>query len=90
VNVYRIGFAGAQKDSADSLPWYLHVNKYLYPFGALLKASQLHSKRKYNAVWGMMANYSGFGASFFKKWHKSVHFILTLQEGDPIDYIKKR
>ncbi len=90
VNIYRIGFAGSQKNSADSLPWYLHVNKYLYPFGALIKASQLHSKRKYNAVWGMMANYSGFGASFFKKWHKNVPFILTLQEGDPIDYIKRR
>ncbi len=90
VNVYRIGFAGTQRDSADSLPWYLHLNKYLYSFLACVKASQLHAKRRYDATWAMMANYSGFGALFFKLFHKSVPFILTLQEGDPIDYIKER
>ncbi|MEK7607787.1 MAG: glycosyltransferase family 4 protein [Patescibacteria group bacterium] len=90
VNVYRVGFACTQKDSADSLPWYLHINKYLYPVLACIKASRLHAKRKYNATWGIMANYSGFGALFFKFFHKSVPFILTLQEGDPIDYIKQR
>ncbi|HEY4500231.1 MAG TPA: glycosyltransferase [Candidatus Paceibacterota bacterium] len=90
VNIYRIGFAGRQRDSADSLPWYLHFNKYLYPFLACMKASRLHARRGYDATWGMMANYSGFGALFFKLFHRDVPFILTLQEGDPIDYIKKR
>ncbi len=90
VNIYRIGFAGKRRISADSLPWYLHVNKYLYPFLACIKASRLHTKRKYDAIWGIMANYSGFGALFFKLWHENVPFILTLQEGDPIEYIKKR
>jgi len=65
-------------------------NKYLYPITACIKATQLYGERKYDATWGMMANYSGFGALFFKLAHKKVPFILTLQEGDPIDYIKKR
>lgn len=90
VNIHRIGFAGTQRDSGDSLPWYLHVNKYLYPFLACVKALRLHAKQKYDATWGMMANYSGFGALFFKLWRRNTPFILTLQEGDPIDYIKER
>lgn len=65
-------------------------NKYLYPLFACVRASRLHRNKAYDATWAMMANYSGFGALFFKLWHKSVPFILTLQEGDPIDYIKRR
>lgn len=90
INVYRIGFSGKQNKSSDSLSGFLHLNKYLYPFLAALKANQLNKKEKYNAIWGMMANYSGFGALLFKLGHISIPFILTLQEGDPIDYIKKR
>ena len=28
INVYRVGWASNQKQSSDSLPWYLHLNKY--------------------------------------------------------------
>ena len=90
VNVYRIGFAGSTKNSPDSLPFYLHLNKYLFPFIALFKAIRLHGQNKYTATWAIMANYSGFGALFFKILRPKVPMILTLQEGDPIDYIKKR
>jgi len=88
VNVYRIGFVGKQNKSSDSLPWYLHINKYLYPFLARAKAKSLEKTRRYDATWAMMANYSGFGALFFKFARPNVPFILTLQEGDPIGYIK--
>lgn len=37
-----------------------------------------------------MANYSGFGALFFKLLKPKIPFLLTLQEGDPIDYIKNK
>ena len=90
VNVYRIGFAGDQRASADSLPWYLHLNKYLYPFLSAYVAHGLNHKHRYDAVWAMMANYSGFGALFFKLFNMSTSFILTLQEGDPFEYIEKR
>ena len=65
-------------------------NRYLYPFLACMKASRLHKKRNYGATWSIMANYSGFAALFFKLFHMNVPFILTLQEGDPIDYIKRK
>ncbi|HRH22423.1 MAG TPA: glycosyltransferase [Candidatus Paceibacterota bacterium] len=90
VNVYRIGFVGNQRASADSLPWYLHLNKYLYPFLSAYVAHGLNRKKHYDAVWAMMANYSGFGALFFKLFNMSTPFILTLQEGDPFEYIEKR
>lgn len=90
VNVHRIGFSAKTSKSPDSLPWHLHLNKYLYPFLAASKAELLHKTKKYDAVWAIMANYSGFAALFFKLFHVSVPMILTLQEGDPIDYIKRQ
>ena len=90
VNVYRIGFCGSGVDISDLSRFPLKINKYLFPFLAYLKARKLHKKNKYNIVWAIMANYSGFGALFFKIFHKKVKYLLTLQEGDPLDYYRKR
>ncbi len=64
--------------------------KYFFTVRAAKKAAKLHREKKYDAVWSMMANYAGFAALFFKLRHPKMPFILSLQEGDPIDYIKKR
>ena len=64
--------------------------KYFFTMRAAKKAAQLHKEKKYDAVWSMMANYAGFAALFFKMKHPKVPFVLSLQEGDPIDYIKRR
>ncbi|MBI1755215.1 glycosyltransferase family 4 protein [Candidatus Azambacteria bacterium] len=79
VHIHRIGFTkwGA-------------MNKYLFPFTACFKAWRLHRKNEYDGIWAMMANYAGFAALFFKIAHPRVPFLLTLQEGDPIGYIKHR
>ncbi len=90
VTVHRIGWTGKTQASPDSLPAFLHLTKYAYPFLAALKAARLHSNQAYTATWGMMANYSGFAALFFKLFHMHVPFLLTLQEGDPIEYIKNK
>ncbi len=90
INIYRVGFAIKRKVSSNSLPFKLHLLKFLYPVFALIQANRLHKKHGYDAVWAMMANYSGFGAIFFKLFYKQVPLILTLQEGDPIPYIKKK
>ena len=88
--VHRVGFSSKLEVSPDSLPRSLHLNKYLYPLFAFFKAGMLHKSHHFDATWSIMANYSGFGALFFKLFHMDIPFILTLQEGDPIDYIKKR
>jgi len=90
VNVHRVGWASKQKAPSDPLPWYLHLNKYAMMMTGYLKAASLFRKNKYDAIWSMMATYNSFAALFFKLSHPKIPFILTLQEGDPIPYIKKR
>jgi glycosyltransferase involved in cell wall biosynthesis len=65
-------------------------SKLFFPFRAYLAARRLHKKRKYNIIWSIMANRAGFAALFFKLNYPKVKFLLTLQEGDPFDYPKKR
>jgi glycosyltransferase involved in cell wall biosynthesis len=88
VNVYRVGWPWLRKKTSSSKIFPL--SKYAFPFFAFFKALFLHRKNKYDAIWSIMANYAGFGALFFKSVKPDVPFILTLQEGDPTDYIEKR
>jgi glycosyltransferase involved in cell wall biosynthesis len=76
VNVYRIGRG----------QW----GKYFFPILGFLKGSKLHRQHSYQTVWAMMANYAGLAALFFKLFHPQTRYVLSLQEGDPIDYIKRR
>jgi len=90
VIIYRVGFGGEVEDTADSMKFPLHYNKYLYPFLAAWHGLKLAKKHDFSLTWAIMANYSGFGALFFKLLKPKIPFLLTLQEGDPIDYIKRR
>ncbi|MFH1192430.1 MAG: glycosyltransferase family 4 protein [bacterium] len=90
INVYRIGFAKKNPSLGDSLKFPLMLNKYLFVFLAFIKAQCLHKKNDYSAIWGMMAAYAGFVALFFKKKNNRIPFLLTLQEGDDLEYIAKR
>ncbi len=90
VHVYRLGFVGEMKESADSVRFPLHHNKYLYPFIAAWKGVQLSRKHSFAMTWALMANYSGFGALFFKLLRPKIHFMLNLQEGDPFMHYQKR
>jgi glycosyltransferase involved in cell wall biosynthesis len=64
--------------------------KNLFPFLAFLKARKLMKVKNYSHVWAIMANWAGFAALFFKMMYPEVKFVLTLQEGDPIGYIKRK
>ncbi len=90
VSVYRVGFTQKNAAIGDLVRFPLFLNKYLFPFMGAWKAVRLHREEKYDAIWAMMANYAGFAALFFKLWHPDVKYLLTLQEGDPIEYILKR
>ena len=90
VNVYRIGFTSQSPEIADLVRFPLTLNKYLFPLIGFLKARALHKENPYDGIWAMMANYAGFAALFFKMKYPAVRFLLTLQEGDPIEYIKNR
>lgn len=88
VNVYRVGWSWRGKKTSSSKIFPLA--KILFPFFAVLKAQSLHKKNNYDLSWGMMAAFAGFAALFFKLLNPKVPFLLTLQEGDPISYIKHR
>ncbi len=68
----------------------INTSKNLYPFKALFLATKLHKAKAYDATWAIMANWAGFAALFFKFRFPEVSYILTLQEGDPISYIKRK
>jgi glycosyltransferase involved in cell wall biosynthesis len=87
VTVYRIGFARPGAAVPDMVKMPLKLNKPLYPLLACLKALALHRKNKYDATWAVMAAFAGFAAAGFKMFNPKVPYLLTLQEGDPIDYI---
>lgn len=90
VNVYRIGFSKKSPTTKDLQGFPLKITKYLFPIAAFLKAIKLSKKNHYNVVWAMMAAYAGGAALFFKFFHPKISYLLTLQEGDPIYYIKKK
>ncbi len=92
ITIHRIGFA-AKKEGIfirSSVNWPLTVSKYLFPFLAFLKARSLNRKERFDLTWSIMANYAGFAALFFKWFYPKIPFLLTLQEGDDLEYIKKR
>ena len=89
VTVHRIGFTRPNPTMEDLKKFPLHCNKYLYQFAAALKAIRLHRKYHYHGIWAMMAHSSGVPAALFKLFYPRVPYVLTLQEGDPIDYIER-
>lgn len=89
VLVHRIGFTKDRPTFEDLGKWPLDLNKPFFQFAAAWKAWQLHRQYRYDATWALMAHSSGIPAALFKLFHRSVPYILTLQEGDPTDYIER-
>jgi glycosyltransferase involved in cell wall biosynthesis len=77
VHIYRIGFGIPKLDGI-----------LLALFGHRL-ALRLHRQQPYDAVWSIMASYGAFSAVRVVR-RTSLPFLLTLQEGDPIDEILHR
>lgn len=67
----------------------INSSKIFFPINAYLFARKLHNKNHYDGIWGMMAAHAGAAAMFFKYSFPKVPYVLTLQEGIPIERIKK-
>ena len=65
-------------------------SKLFFPIKACRFAHKLERDRRYDTAWSIMAAFAGLAGLFFKLRHPSVKFALTLQEGDSLEYIKKR
>ena len=57
-------------------------DKIFYIFRAWQEAEKLHSKKRFELVWAIMASYGAIAALIFKLRHPQVPFLLTIQEGD--------
>jgi len=68
----------------------INTSKIFFPLTSFLKARKLNKENKYDIIWSIMANRAGFAALFFKIFHPKIKFLLTLQEGDSLDYPKKQ
>jgi glycosyltransferase involved in cell wall biosynthesis len=80
VTVYRVG------------PGIRILDKLLSPFLGAFLALRLDRKRQYDLYWAMMATYGSGGAyiaNILRFWRK-VPIVLTLQEGDPPEYIRSK
>lgn len=89
VVVHRVGFTRANPTMADLKKFSLKYNKYLFQFWAAFVALQLHRKEHFDAIWAMMAHSCAVPAGIFKTFAPNVKYILTLQEGDPLEYIER-
>lgn len=80
VRVYRIGFGIRVLD------------KILIPFASALWAAAQSARVRYSAYWAVMVTYGSGGAyiaNMVRFW-APVPIILTLQEGDPPEYIRTK
>lgn len=89
VTVHRIGFTLANPSISDLSAFPLKFNKYWFQLFAARYAEKLHRTHHFDIVWAMMAHSCGIPAGLFKKRHPEVKYLLTLQEGDPPEYIER-
>lgn len=89
VTVHRIGFTKKNPSMSDLRKFPLKYNKYFFQFWAAFVAWRLHRKENFDAIWAMMAHSCGVPAGIFKTFNPEVKYVLTLQEGDPTEYIEK-
>jgi glycosyltransferase involved in cell wall biosynthesis len=68
----------------------INTPKNFFPFKALFIAVKLHKAHPYNFIWAIMANWAGLAALFFKFRFPQVPYVLSLQEGDSLQYINKK
>ncbi|MEM9336985.1 MAG: glycosyltransferase family 4 protein [Patescibacteria group bacterium] len=90
VHVHRIGLTTENPSMADLRKLPLHLNKLLFQWQAFWFAKKLHKKEKFDGIWAMMAHACGVPAGKFKAAFPDVKYVLTLQEGDPPEYIEKK
>ncbi|MCA9384152.1 MAG: glycosyltransferase family 4 protein [Candidatus Magasanikbacteria bacterium] len=66
------------------------VDKYLLPCFGVWRALRIAKKEEVQVIWSLMASYGGFAALVYTWVRPKAKMLLTLQEGDPLDYIAKR
>lgn len=82
----RIGNVTVHRVGNGASAW----QKALFPLRAYFKARKLHKAKRFDIAWAIMANWSAVAACIFSFFNRRVRYVLTLQEGDPPEEIKRR
>lgn len=90
VFVHRIGITTKNPTMAHLRKFPLHFNKLIYQWWAFFVAKRLHKQYHFDGIWAMMAHSTGVPAGQFKRAFPGVKYVLTLQEGDPPEYIEQK
>ncbi|MCF7815451.1 MAG: glycosyltransferase family 4 protein [Candidatus Pacebacteria bacterium] len=89
VLIHRVGIFGKRNASLEERRKFpLHYNKHYFQIIAGVKAFFLHRKYHYDGAWAMMAHGTAVPVSIFNILTR-VPYALTLQEGDPPEYIER-
>ncbi len=76
VNIYRIGLG-------------IKLDKFKLPIWAVIKAISLNKKNNYQLIWSVMASQASVAAALFKIIYPKKKLLLTLQEGDEEEHLKR-
>lgn len=77
ITVHRVGSGSA-------------LDKYLLPINGVRKACALGSAEAFSVTWGLMASYGGFASLVYCWVRPKTKFLLSLQEGDPLEHYAAR
>lgn len=89
VLIHRVGIFGTPHASLEDRGKFpLHYNKHFFQIAAGITGYFLHKKYHYDGAWAMMAHGTGVPVSIFNIL-TGVPYALTLQEGDPPEYIER-
>lgn len=84
--VHRVSWSCPGRDIISRT---LHrLGKYWFPYAAARYGAALHRAEQFDMAWSIMAAFAGFATLFFHK-KTNVPYILTLQEGDPPEHIRR-
>ena len=67
----------------------ISFDKFLIPITGFFAALSLHRQERFNLVWAMMASQASVAAALFKVFKRRVPLVLTLQEGDEEEHLKR-
>lgn len=65
------------------------IDKFCLAFFGSSKAAKLHKENKYDVVWSIMASQASIAAAKFKTKNPKVKLMLTMQEGDEEEHLKR-
>ncbi|MBP6881350.1 MAG: glycosyltransferase family 4 protein [Candidatus Pacebacteria bacterium] len=89
VTCYYVGLFGKPDATLEERKRFpLHYNKHYFQIAAGIKGWWLHRKHHFDGAWAMMAHGTGVPVSIFNIL-TGVPYALSLQEGDPPEYIEK-